>query len=95
MSLQRPSKIRAGLYRPSRSPPVLFPSTWLGEVPLPGLPWSPEFMAVYNTALAETAMPLPSALPDGIEARRCAACGGPMPTAWWHGNRRLCSDEVL
>ena len=42
----------------------------LTKVPLPGLPWTPEFMAAYNTALAGAALPLPSSLPGGIIAKR-------------------------
>lgn len=42
----------------------------LAKVPLPGLPWAPEFMAVYNTALAGTTLPLPSTLRGGVRAKR-------------------------
>src|SRR5215467_11956101 len=44
------TEIRAGLPRPTRQAALVFPSAWFP--PLPGLPWSPEFMAAYEDALA-------------------------------------------
>jgi hypothetical protein len=40
------------------------------KVPLPGLPWTPEFMVAYNTALVGAALPLPSTLLGGVKAKR-------------------------
>jgi hypothetical protein len=46
------------------------------RAPLPGLPWTPEFMAAYNTALAGT-------------GKRCVACDEPMPVQL-HGSCKYC-----
>src|SRR5262245_34667984 len=48
------AKICARLHRPTRPATFLLPPRRIQTSALPGLPWSPEFMEAYQTALDKT-----------------------------------------
>jgi integrase len=52
--MRRPPKYVQGFIDRHGKPRWYFRRPGFKRVPLPGLPWSPEFMAAYETALAET-----------------------------------------
>jgi integrase len=52
--MSRPPKFVHGYIDRHGKPRFYFRRAGLKKVPLPGLPWSPEFMAAYETALAST-----------------------------------------
>jgi hypothetical protein len=52
--MRRPPKYAQGFLDRHGKPRWYFRRSGFKRVPLPGLPWSPEFMVAYEAALAET-----------------------------------------
>ena len=50
--MRRPPKFVQGFLDRHGNPRFYFRRAGFKRVPLPGLPWSPEFMAAYENALA-------------------------------------------
>ena len=59
--MKRPPKFVQGFVDRHGRPRFYFRRPGFDRVPLPGLPWSPEFMAAYETALAGQPMQVASA----------------------------------
>jgi hypothetical protein len=59
--MRRPPKFVNGYIDRHNKPRFYFRRAGFKRVPLPGLPWSPEFMAVYEQALAGQPTPVGAA----------------------------------
>jgi len=68
--MRRPPKFVNGYIDRHGKPRFYFRRAGFKKVPLPGLPWSPEFMAAYEKALAGQPIPVGAArvLPGTIRA---------------------------
>ena len=60
-SMNRPPNFVQGFIDRHGKPRFYFRRPGFKSVPLPGLPWSPEFMAVYVTAMAGQPAPIGAA----------------------------------
>ena len=67
--MRRLPKFVHALHRPTWQAAVLFPPAGFKRMPLPGLPWSPEFMAAYEAGLAGQPRPIGSRSEAGHIAR--------------------------